>query len=250
VKVMSVATGKTIDLPGFDSFEGKRFNSPNDIVVHGDHAIFTDPVYGFLEKDRFYDDAYLDTKSDIGVEGIYSVSLSNGTQTQLKTDHRPNGIQVLTNRWEESIMVYSQCCQGVQCPQGTARWHVHELESTGDRFILADAPKRFQSTIENSWEGEMGCSDGLSEIPESLFGREWENYFIASCPMGVCLVSLKEGLKFKLNFGVKVSNVAFGDDGFLYVTGLDSLWRISTLKHSYVSGHYHGDEPTHLHDEL
>ena len=45
----------------------------------------------------------------------------------------------------------------------------------------------------------MGCSDGLSEIPESLFGREWENYFIASCPMGVCLVSLKEGLKFKLN---------------------------------------------------
>lgn len=250
VKVMSVSTGKTLDLPGLDAFEGKRFNSPNDVVVHKDHVIFTDPLYGFLEKDRFYDDAYLDTKGDIGVEGIYAVSLSNGTQTRLKVTNRPNGIQVLQNRWEEDILVYSQCCQGVHCAQGTARWYVHELETTGQGFTLLDAPKRFQSVIENTWEGAMGCADGLTRIPTELLGREWEDYFMASCPMGICFVSLKEGLKFKLNFGVRVTNMVFGDDGFLYVTGDDSLWRLETLKHSYVSDHYHGDYPTHLHDEL
>jgi len=250
IKVMSMATGKTLDLPGLDSFEGKRFNSPNDLVVHGDHVIFTDPVYGFLEKDRFYDDAYLDTKGEMGVEGIYAVSLSNGTQTRLATTNRPNGIQVLQNRWEEDILVYSQCCQGVHCPQGTARWHIRELETTGEGYALLDSPKRFKSLIENTWEGKMGCSDGLAKIPSELLGRQWEDYFMASCPMGICLVSLKDGLKFKLNFGVKVSNLVFGDDGFLYVTAQDSLWRLATVKHSFVSDHFHGDEPTHLHDEL
>src|SRR6202042_1268703 len=32
-----------------DRFEGKRFNSPNDIVVHPDGTIwFTDPTYGII----------------------------------------------------------------------------------------------------------------------------------------------------------------------------------------------------------
>ena len=42
---------------GFDDlcYKGKRFNSPNDVVVHRDDGStwFTDPIYGLLETKRY-----------------------------------------------------------------------------------------------------------------------------------------------------------------------------------------------------
>ena len=38
-----------------DQFEGKRLNSPNDVVVHSDGGIwFTDPTYGILSDYEGY----------------------------------------------------------------------------------------------------------------------------------------------------------------------------------------------------
>ena len=65
-----------------DNFEGKRFNSPNDLAVKSDGTIwFTDPDYG------------LDFPSEIGFNGVYRLDPLTKVVTLLtKTLNEPNGI--------------------------------------------------------------------------------------------------------------------------------------------------------------
>ena len=69
-----------------DSFEGKKLNSPNDLVYHSDGSLyFTDPPFG-LETQR--DD---DPKKELKFNGVYK--LSGGKLTLLyKELSKPNGI--------------------------------------------------------------------------------------------------------------------------------------------------------------
>jgi gluconolactonase len=68
-----------------DRFEGKRLNSPNDLVYKSDGALyFTDPPFGLP---RVYDDA----RKELPFSGVFRVA--DGTVTLLTTDLRgPNGI--------------------------------------------------------------------------------------------------------------------------------------------------------------
>jgi gluconolactonase len=63
-------------------FEGKRLNSPNDLVVHSNGSIyFTDPTWGLSDP----------SQSELGFTGIYKIM--NGTVTLLnKTLEQPNGL--------------------------------------------------------------------------------------------------------------------------------------------------------------
>jgi sugar lactone lactonase YvrE len=63
-------------------YEGKRLNSPNDIVVRSDGRIFfTDPPYGITEDQR-----------ELPFNGVFTVSTS-GDLTLIATDFdRPNGL--------------------------------------------------------------------------------------------------------------------------------------------------------------
>jgi gluconolactonase len=69
-------------------YQGKRFNSPNDVVVKSDGSIwFTDPTYGI---DSEYE-GYV-TESEIGGSYVYRIA-PNGDVTALITDMlKPNGI--------------------------------------------------------------------------------------------------------------------------------------------------------------
>lgn len=64
-----------------DQYEGRRLNSPNDLVVRSDGAIyFTDPPYGIREEQR-----------ELPFNGVFR--LAEGALTLLATDFdRPNGI--------------------------------------------------------------------------------------------------------------------------------------------------------------
>jgi gluconolactonase len=69
-----------------DTFEGKRFNSPNDAVVAGDGTIyFTDPPYG-LEKNVD------DPKKELPFQGVYRLAPDNKLTLLTKEVERPNGI--------------------------------------------------------------------------------------------------------------------------------------------------------------
>ena len=72
-----------------DRWQGKRLNSPNDVVVKSDGSIwFTDPAYG-IETDYEGDKA----ESEIGACHVYRVDPPTGTVEAVITDMvRPNGI--------------------------------------------------------------------------------------------------------------------------------------------------------------
>jgi gluconolactonase len=72
-----------------DRFEGKRFNSPNDVVVCSDGSIwFTDPAYG-IDSDYEGHKAH----SEIGACHVYRVDPQSGACRIVADDFdRPNGL--------------------------------------------------------------------------------------------------------------------------------------------------------------
>jgi gluconolactonase len=72
-----------------DSYDGKRFNSPNDVVVKSDGSIwFTDPAYGI-------DSDYEGHKSPMEQDGchVYRIDPVDGKITRVADDfERPNGL--------------------------------------------------------------------------------------------------------------------------------------------------------------
>jgi len=72
-----------------DKWQGRRFNSPNDVAVKSDDSIwFTDPAYGI---DSDWEGAKQD--SEIGACHVYRIDSGSGEVTAVVTDMvRPNGI--------------------------------------------------------------------------------------------------------------------------------------------------------------
>jgi gluconolactonase len=72
-----------------DRWQGKRLNSPNDVVVHSDGSIwFTDPSYG-IDTDYEGDKA----ESEIGACNVYRIDPASGAVEAVITDMvRPNGL--------------------------------------------------------------------------------------------------------------------------------------------------------------
>ncbi len=76
--------------PFLDRWEGKRFNSPNDLVFKSDGALyFTDPPYGLVKQDD-------DPTKEIPFNGVFRYA--DGKLTPLIRDMtRPNGIAFSPN---------------------------------------------------------------------------------------------------------------------------------------------------------
>jgi gluconolactonase len=65
-----------------DAYDGKKFNSPNDLVVHSSGAVFcTDPTYGLAGREQ-----------ELPFKGVYAIA--PGGEVRLMTDsfNMPNGI--------------------------------------------------------------------------------------------------------------------------------------------------------------
>lgn len=72
-----------------DRYQGKRFNSPNDVVVRSDDSVwFTDPSYGI---DSDYEGHKAD--SEIGARHVYRIDPGTGTVAIVADDFtQPNGL--------------------------------------------------------------------------------------------------------------------------------------------------------------
>ena len=75
------ADGQTVTVT--DRYQGKRLNSPNDVVVRSDGLVFfTDPPYGVTDEER-----------ELDYQGIYSCTRTGKDLTLLNRDFiRPNGL--------------------------------------------------------------------------------------------------------------------------------------------------------------
>ena len=87
--------------PSFDiiveKYEGKRLNSPNDLVFDKNGSIyFTDPPYGLKIQDD-------DPLKELNFNGIYRWSESKGIELLSKSMKRPNGI--ILSKDEKTVYV-------------------------------------------------------------------------------------------------------------------------------------------------
>jgi len=72
-----------------DSFDGKRLNSPNDVVVQSNGAIwFTDPTYGILSDYEGYE-----AEPEQATHNVYRIDPQSGQMSAAITDFvQPNGL--------------------------------------------------------------------------------------------------------------------------------------------------------------
>ena len=183
-----------------DRFEGKRFNSPNDLVVrpNGD-VYFTDPIYGLEGHAK-------DPAREIPWSGVYR-STAEGTVTVLDKELTyPNGLAFSPDG--HTLYV-------AQSDPERAIWMAYDVTMDGgvaNRRVFFDATAMVKA-------GKKGLPDGL-KIDEA------GNLF-ATGPGGVLVFSPAGKHLGTIVTGEPTANCAFGDDGSsLYMTANDKLTRI------------------------
>jgi gluconolactonase len=185
-----------------DRYEGKRFNSPNDLVYKSNGDLyFTDPPYG-LEKN------YDDPARELDFCGVYRLS-KDGKLTLLTKDlTRPNGIAFSPD--EKTLYI------AVSDPD-KAVWMAYEVKEDG---TLGTGKVFFDST---PWakEKKKGLPDGMKVDKDG-------NIF-ATGPGGLHVFAPDGTLLGTLATGVATANCNWGDDGStLYIAADKALCRVKT----------------------
>jgi gluconolactonase len=191
-----------------DSYEGKKLNSPNDLVYRSDGSLyFTDPPYGLPTQGDS------DPLKELAVNGVYRIPHARqqkpGTppdrdqlQLVIKDLPRPNGIAFSP---DEKTLYIADSGKKVWI-----RYPVHPDGSVSDSKLLLDA----------SGEKARGGPDGIRvDRKGNIYGAGPGGVWIIS-PAGKHLATIR--------VPEVVSNVAWGDaDGkTLYITASTSLYRI------------------------
>lgn len=183
-------------------YDGKRFNSPNDLVWHSSGDLFfTDPPYG-LEKN------YDDPARELDWCGVYRLRKDGTVQLLTKEMTRPNGIGLSLD--EKTLYVANS-------DPKLAIWKKFPINADG---TLGKSTVVFDAT---SWVGKKpGLPDGLKIDAKG-------NVF-ATGPGGVLVFGPDDTLLGVIETGVPTANCAFGGDDMatLYIAANDSLARIRT----------------------
>lgn len=182
-----------------DRYNGARFNSPNDLVLHSSGAIyFTDPAYG-MEKQ------WDDPRREIPFAGVYRRA-PDGTVTLLTREMtRPNGLAFSPD--ERRLYV-------AQSDASAAIWRVFDVKGDG---TIENGRVLFDAT--SMGKTRRGLPDGLKiDVNGNLF---------ATGPGGVLVITPDGKHLGTILTGQATSNCAFGDDGrTLYMTADDYLMRV------------------------
>lgn len=193
--------------PLVDRFEGRRFNSPNDLTyrVNGD-LYFTDPIYG-LPKGAD------DPGRELDYCGVYLRRRDGKLQLLTKEITRPNGIAFSPD--EKRLYVASS-------DPARAIWMAYEVRDDG---TLAGGRVFFDAT--------PLVKAGRKGLPDGLKVDQAGNLF-ATGPGGV-LVFAPDGTHLgTIETGVPTANCAWGEDGqTLFITANTALLRVRVKTRGY-----------------
>jgi len=182
--------------PYLERFEGKRFNSPNDLVYRSDGTLyFTDPPYGLLKQDE-------DPAKEMKFNGVFRYA--NGKLTaEIKDLSRPNGIALSPD--EKTLYVANS-------DEKKRIWMRYDVAPDGaisNGKLFADVTA----------EKEAGLPDGFKVDSQ---GNLW-----SSGPAGIWVFSPAGKHLGTLKTPEVPANCNWGGDGkTLYITAVTSVYRI------------------------
>jgi gluconolactonase len=183
-----------------DRFEEKKFNSPNDVVLGPDGALyFTDPTLDLPQGD----------KQEIPFQGVYRLA-SNGKVTLLTQDlKQPNGLAF--------------------SPDGK-KFYVDDSEQRNIRVY--DFANRSLSNGRIFGEEPGGKGDG---VPDGM-KVDWHGNIFVTGPQGIWVWS-PDGVHLgTIAMPEQPANLAWGDPDrhTLYITATTSVYRLETRTHGFV----------------
>jgi gluconolactonase len=187
-------------------YEGRRLNSPNDLVVRSNGDLyFTDPPYGFEGVDEKL------FPREIPFSGVYRRTADGTVKLLTKELTFPNGIAFSPD--EKTLYVANS-------DPARAIWMAYDVAPDGgvtNGRVFYDATALVKA-------GKKGLPDGLKvDAQGNLF---------ATGPGGVFIFTPAGKLLGTIVTGEPTANVAFGDDGStLYMTANDKLVRVRLKTH-------------------
>jgi len=189
-----------------DNFEGKKFNSPNDLVYASDGSFyFTDPAFGFFNLQTFQ--FVEDEVKKLDFNGVYNFNPNDNKLSLVSKEiDLPNGIGLSPDN--NTLYVNK-----MGLLDGNPRIISINLE-TNESSILFDG-KELSESYEGNFDGMTVHSSG--------------NIF-TSGPGGLLVISPKGDLMAKIDFG-HLTNATFDDDeSYLYVTGFVNNTKVYRIK--------------------
>lgn len=193
-----------------DRYDGRRLNSPNDIVFHSSGAaFFTDPPYGLPSQDA-------DENKEQDHNGIYRLD-PDGTVTLLETGQtRPNGLGLSPD--EKTLYVANS---------DAAPNRYWKKYAVNDDLTLGEGETFFDASDMEA----PGAPDGLAvDVDGNVF---------ATGPGGVMVIAPDGRHLGTIAPAELPANTAFGGDGStLYMTARTGLYRVATSTRGdvYASG--------------
>jgi gluconolactonase len=180
-----------------DRYEGKRLNSPNDVVVKSDGSIyFSDPPYGLTAEFGVLGE------QELPFQGVYRFSPDGKTLTLLVDDfEKPNGLAFSP---DESLLYIDD----------TDRVHVCVFDVNPDGTI---SNGRVFAELEGNEEGNV---DGMKVDSEG-------NVYVTG-PGGISIFAPSGEKLGRIDMPEVSANMAWGDDDWnsLYITASTSLYKI------------------------
>jgi gluconolactonase len=185
--------------PLVSTFKGKRFNSPNDVVVKSDSSIFfTDPDFNIPNHQ----------KAELTFKGIYRISPSGGLTLLDSTLDKPNGICFSL---DESKLYVNESAQA----------KIYVWDVAGDSITN----KRLFYQVPAS-----GYVDGMKIDPKGNIYCSGPNGVWIISPAGLYLDKISMETPSNCNWGD-------ADRKTLYITAGNSLYRIRLASTTGVQDH-------------
>lgn len=194
-----------------DQYDGKRLNSPNDVIVRSDGTVwFTDPPYGINSDVEGYA-----AESEIGACYVFCADTSGALSPVVTDFDKPNGLAFSPDETQlfvaDSGAIRGASFPGIDydLPHHIRVFDVEGRRLSNGRVFAVVAP---------------GVPDGLRVDTE---GFVW-----TSALDGIHCLSPEGALIGKIQLPAQTSNICFGgpDGSTLFVTSSDKVYRVHSTR--------------------
>lgn len=182
-----------------DRFNGRRLNSPNDLVVapNGD-LLFTDPPFGLPGQ-------FGDPDRELSFSGVYRIGRSGRVALVSRDLTAPNGLAL--------------------SPSGRTLY-VSNADPANPGWIAFDLAPDGSARNPRVFHDGRAYASAAAGSPDGMDIDQEGNLFAAG-PGAVYVFAPDGSLLGRIDFGIAVSNTTWGDDGStLYITASTGVYRV------------------------